>query len=832
MKLSFCKRSIAVALILITAAASVLSVSAAERMDFSFRLTDTELRDLAWAYYADVHRGAPQYAEVVSSNEREVRLRVGYAVAGESRDETYVVDRHTGRGKDQKGKEFNLYGYYGFHFSFDANSAFLKILQEKEEEILACRHQTAPVAFADVLGDETRELFFVTYRDRSTETGVWIEEILHIYTFNGFFAQCVYSEPIEKMIGGGESYCVFRAGDHDLWIMDDWINDSRNTTFTQYGYDEARGALVPRRTYRRLSVPDYENVVNGHLSDRETFERDGAAISEREYETAIADLDRTVRDRILQNDSSPFEQDHPLISMNYREALRVLGVNHIYRDGKTVTVLNRDFEDYVFARPSMDPEPDLDLAFVLCALSFSAYDQEDIGKSFKSLGFSSVYVSKEEYVVSGEHKAAFALAKKETEDGRTLVCVAVRGSSDGGDWRTNFGPGAWTTLMNGKHEGFMISVENIVDHLKSFVGKDLSSDGITYVITGHSLGAGVSNLLAVELSDPEIHVKKENVYAYTFGTPDVAKKWPLDFNDNGIHNNIKNICNALDVVTQVPGVLLYDLAGVVPGSALFQWGKFGVTKWFSAAPEHEIDWSGYPDPISALQWPVAYIADGVAIRHMEATYLAGLAYGQVQFGSEEEIRDVPDRVLIVIKCPVNVFLYDGEERIAEIRDGVVTVADPAADTVFAAIDGDRKLFSVPIDHATSVRIVATDSGKMTVSLQTVRPITYEAGEKSVWSAVELEPDREFLCELGENRSAELSAVVLDENGASSRIKIPKDTPSVSPGGAGEGSTETETGEKGRFSPALAVTLSVFGAIVLTLLILASVMIVKSRRKRS
>ena len=356
---------------------------------------------------------------------------------------------------------------------------------------------------------------------------------------------------------------------------------------------------------------------------------------------------------------------------------------NIYREGKILTVLNKEFEDYVFANPAMDDEIDDNLAFYLCALAFSTYEKEDIYNSLESLGFTKIYTSTEEYIVSSQHKAAFALGKKQISEDRTIVFISVRGSADGGDWNTNFGTGFWTTLVNGKHEGFMISVNNIIEQLKIFLETDnLADKSITYVITGHSLGAGVANLLAVELSDDEIGVNKSNVYNYNFATPDVARKWPLDFNDNGIHNNIKNICNSIDVVPNLPGSVGDGIG--VPG---FIWGKFGITRWFEFAPE-----------VDDAENVFDLIGKRIDANHMEATYLYCLASGILHINSEADIVNVPERTII---------LYNElEQETDQIEPGEYT----SGDYIYRLYENGEAQIVQYIGHDSTVTVPATLDG--------------------------------------------------------------------------------------------------------------------------
>ena len=69
------------------------------------------------------------------------------------------------------------------------------------------------------------------------------------------------------------------------------------------------------------------------------------------------------------------------------------------------------------------------------------------------------------------------------------------------------------------------------------------------LVTGHSLGGAVANLLAADLNDS---IGPENVYAYTFASPTVTNTPNIPI----VHDNIFNILNDNDFVTIIPGIAM------------------------------------------------------------------------------------------------------------------------------------------------------------------------------------------------------------------------------------------------------------------------------------
>ena len=158
-----------------------------------------------------------------------------------------------------------------------------------------------------------------------------------------------------------------------------------------------------------------------------------------------------------------------------------------------------------------------------------------------------------------------------TDCRRTLVVVDIRGSSTTNDWWTDIG-----TQLNPKWGSFGAGMEMVLkslyhgtgdtenctkcngggcEHCKGYIPYNNISNPI-FLVTGHSLGAAVANLVAEHLNSckdtnhcPGSRAEKD-IYAYTFATPktenDITKY------DNKKNQNIFNILNNNDIVTFVP----------------------------------------------------------------------------------------------------------------------------------------------------------------------------------------------------------------------------------------------------------------------------------------
>lgn len=137
------------------------------------------------------------------------------------------------------------------------------------------------------------------------------------------------------------------------------------------------------------------------------------------------------------------------------------------------------------------------------------------------------------------HVAAYTMYDQALADGGTAVIIAVRGTGEG-EWPLNM-----DVMPSGDYdlpyaENFYLAARDILDtHAEYLSG--LQSP--VFLVTGHSRGAAVANLLAAALSDC---FGAQNVYGYTFATPRTVR------GDDVAYSNIFNVINPCDLVTYLP----------------------------------------------------------------------------------------------------------------------------------------------------------------------------------------------------------------------------------------------------------------------------------------
>ena len=238
---------------------------------------------------------------------------------------------------------------------------------------------------------------------------------------------------------------------------------------------------------------------------------------------------------------------------------------HSYTDGDLTDIYY--YTDEVFSGSALDYNEHLaTMSMILATASISSQDAdatyEDKSRNLSYLlrewEFTAFDVNDYYTQKPGEQTMGVGMAYKvigEGEDAYTLLAIVPRSAGYQKEWAGNF-----TVGKDGVHEGFATGRDIILEFAKKYVEKNVNDfEGDVKIWTvGYSRGAGVANLLAAYLDDNGdalgIELKKENIFAYTFGTPsnvqyaDEAEKAALENNYLNIHNRYSDY----DIVTYAP----------------------------------------------------------------------------------------------------------------------------------------------------------------------------------------------------------------------------------------------------------------------------------------
>ncbi|MCL1989062.1 MAG: stalk domain-containing protein [Firmicutes bacterium] len=158
-------------------------------------------------------------------------------------------------------------------------------------------------------------------------------------------------------------------------------------------------------------------------------------------------------------------------------------------------------------------------------ISALAYNENDIVGYFSKVGFSHLFQDKYE---SEEHTVGHTFARRNVLINgvpRTIIIVAIRGTHGEKEWRSNFDIRENSQTASTNHFGFYTAMRDVLQNLNNYITKhnlQYNRENNIVLITGHSRGAAVANLLTHQLNISNNFVLPENMVAYTFATPNTT----------------------------------------------------------------------------------------------------------------------------------------------------------------------------------------------------------------------------------------------------------------------------------------------------------------------
>lgn len=243
------------------------------------------------------------------------------------------------------------------------------------------------------------------------------------------------------------------------------------------------------------------------------------------------------------------------------------------QDGPGVVQTVLDWDDAWFSQNPYDYNHGLATACAtLCAVvnSESFYyggktDLDFVADALEALGFTDIQTesfadrSKASDEVMGiftgdTDVVAFVLARKELAQGGQLVFVGARGTY-GSEWLSNFNfLDQEAREGESDHTGFKTAEAEIERILEDYCLEHGVKATDKVLVTGHSRGGAVANLLAADL-DLRAQADygpfgRKGIYAYTFAAPQVTTR-TADANDP-LYRNIFNVVNPTDLVARIP----------------------------------------------------------------------------------------------------------------------------------------------------------------------------------------------------------------------------------------------------------------------------------------
>ncbi len=181
-------------------------------------------------------------------------------------------------------------------------------------------------------------------------------------------------------------------------------------------------------------------------------------------------------------------------------------------------------------------------------------------------GFTSYYSNEDYTSKPTKDSIGYAFAKKTIKQGDqdyTLVAINMRNAMYEKEWYNNFQLGT-----DGIHKGFKTDGDKIFDALESYLEANGITDNLKLWFAGYSKGSGIANYLGYKLDDfnyiSSINIPREDIFVYTFGTPNITTSG--DYQKNKFRN-IFNVYSPYDLVSKV-----------VPEQ--WNWHKYGVNVLF------------------------------------------------------------------------------------------------------------------------------------------------------------------------------------------------------------------------------------------------------------
>lgn len=183
--------------------------------------------------------------------------------------------------------------------------------------------------------------------------------------------------------------------------------------------------------------------------------------------------------------------------------------------------------------------------------------------------------------------------RKIVRNGKTyeVIIVSVRGTNaTNAEWSSNFDVGAdtqeyysamgsshphWKNKQN--HKGFDVTANRVYEKLSQYISTYVNSNAQTSIlVTGHSRGAAVANILVQMLEDKTSY----KTFGYTFATPNTTTA-----KNATTYKNIFNIVNEDDIIPYLPndkwGFTKYGITRTISVKEAYSGSKTGSFKWFT-----------------------------------------------------------------------------------------------------------------------------------------------------------------------------------------------------------------------------------------------------------
>ena len=182
-----------------------------------------------------------------------------------------------------------------------------------------------------------------------------------------------------------------------------------------------------------------------------------------------------------------------------------------------------------------------DVAKMAMGLANVAYDESAVKQCLSTMGYSllggdTYNYTKNTYTYTNNDYVDYSIGYKEYK-GYNIYLVVIKGTGTNYDWFSNFNLG-----KGDYHQGFKLAADGVLNTINSKV----STSNNIFLVTGHSRGAAVANIVAAELTADGSFASSDHIFGYTYACP--AVKIGADTS----YSNIRNYNNYGDAVPELP----------------------------------------------------------------------------------------------------------------------------------------------------------------------------------------------------------------------------------------------------------------------------------------
>lgn len=181
------------------------------------------------------------------------------------------------------------------------------------------------------------------------------------------------------------------------------------------------------------------------------------------------------------------------------------------------------------------------LSELSAGLMMISHNRKEMREFFEDNGFECRFVNYHS-TKKPSYSVGFAIGWKRSKKKGDICIISVRGTVKG-EWYSNFDLFERNNSECSKHMGFFGAADDVIDECDRLFSQ---KKNVHFLVTGHSRGGAVANIVSYILSKDKNYTKKELVFGITLASPNVTEATDTQI------NNIFNFVNKDDIITLIP----------------------------------------------------------------------------------------------------------------------------------------------------------------------------------------------------------------------------------------------------------------------------------------